>query len=168
MKRCSEAYSQGIAFAVRYWAGIGSTASVEMLPSLAHLSGSCVEFDGGSPANELFWPRRFQGEKISIRRSSTPLDCQGALEQPKPEKVGHLQQRSVDSPNFPGIHHDARRDHAETSTGICLRTPLGTRPTDMKSRLGLSASTSVSSCAMACAQARSYSVPRLQLQPLQQ
>jgi hypothetical protein len=129
MKRCSEAYSQGISFAVRYWAGLEDSASVASFPSLAHFSSSCAEFDGGSPANELFWPRRFQGQKITVRRPSSQPDSQSALKSPSTESIRPAQQSSGELSSPSASPCKAERD-AEASPEVCLRIPAGTKPGD--------------------------------------
>lgn len=129
MKKCSEAYSKGIAFAVRYWARREDPAAVATLPSLAHLSSACSEFDGGSAANELFWPRRFQGQRIALRRPSSPPDSLSALESPSKERTWPNSQSSSQLPGLPGSPQKVAQT-AETSSEVCLRIPLGTRPGD--------------------------------------
>merc|ERR1712048_1206633 len=50
--------------------GEGSRAEVKEFESIAQLSASCGQFDGGSPATELFAPKPFMGELINLRGQS--------------------------------------------------------------------------------------------------
>lgn len=70
MQRTAEAYTEGIAAAVKLWAAGPSSASWAAVPSVHGLEGlreAVDHFDGGSPASESFWPRRLQGQQICLR-----------------------------------------------------------------------------------------------------
>jgi len=69
MEKECEAYAEAIAFAVRSWSGDERTAAyVGEVPTLRDVCSKMDSFDGGSPALELFFPRRFHGQAITIRR----------------------------------------------------------------------------------------------------
>lgn len=71
MQRQSEAYSEGMAPAIRAWAGSQADCErIVSMPSLQHVSHSCSSFDGGSTAVDLFFPRAFQGQLISVQRKN--------------------------------------------------------------------------------------------------
>jgi len=73
MEKECEAYAEAIAFAIRTWCGdTRTTAYVKEVPTLRDVSSQMQPFDGGSPALELFFPRRFHGQPISIRRPVSP------------------------------------------------------------------------------------------------
>jgi len=73
MEKACEAYAEAIAFAIRTWCGDSrTTAYVKEVPTLRDVSSQMQPFDGGSPALELFVPRRFHGQPISIRRPTPP------------------------------------------------------------------------------------------------
>jgi len=71
MEKCRASYCEAISFAINYWADRESVQSeITIVQDLARLGSACDQFDGGDPSAELFWPRRFQGHRIELRRSS--------------------------------------------------------------------------------------------------
>lgn len=67
MEKNAEAYAEAIAFACRFWAGDeGREDVIPVHAGFGELSASLVQWDGGCPANELFFPRRFFGAKLTL------------------------------------------------------------------------------------------------------
>jgi len=67
LKCCAEVYAHAIAFATRFWAGDCETQSlVRTFSTLAELNAACEQWDGGDPSRDLFAPRRFFGQQLSI------------------------------------------------------------------------------------------------------
>jgi len=59
MEKQCEAYSEAVAFAIRFWAGNpGAVTSVEECPSMQHLMAMIAPFEGGDASRELFFARR--------------------------------------------------------------------------------------------------------------
>jgi len=92
MERQSEAYADAIGLACKFWAGRPEAASALVeLPDLSALAASCTQWDGGCPANELFYPRRFQGSKITMGAATTDTEGEQAHQQlAQPQKVKHI------------------------------------------------------------------------------
>merc|ERR1740138_1620110 len=68
MQRHCEEYAKALAFAVAFWAGReGLVEKLQMMPDLEALVASCQQWDGGSPTNELFLPRRIQGPRLALQ-----------------------------------------------------------------------------------------------------
>jgi hypothetical protein len=77
MQRVAEAYAEAVAHAARFWAwasaDVQTPKTVQAPPpprtaaDLADLRAKVHEFDGGSPASESFWPRRLQGQQITLK-----------------------------------------------------------------------------------------------------
>jgi len=74
MQRVAEAYAEAVTHAARFWASSAQTPRTGQAPAplriaadLAELRGAVHEFDGGSPASESFWPRRLQGQQITLK-----------------------------------------------------------------------------------------------------
>jgi len=89
MQRHSEAYAEAVAYAVKHWAGQEGTLEVlRVVPNLASLVLLCGQWDGGSPSNELFYPRPLMGPRLHIKPSlpmqvpQHPLPC--AVRYPQP------------------------------------------------------------------------------------
>lgn len=68
MKLCAENYARAVAFASRVWAGVGNRSEVRILSDQSRLNGACDQMDGGSAGSEGFWPRRFRGQQIALRK----------------------------------------------------------------------------------------------------
>lgn len=68
MQKQGEAYAEAIAFAARVWAGKINRSSLPSVPDLKKLTEVITNFHGGSCANELFFPRRFEGQHIKIQK----------------------------------------------------------------------------------------------------
>lgn len=66
MERHAEAYTEALAFACSFWAGQESEESVVPLEDFDALEAAIEQWDGGSATGELFFPRRFQGPRITI------------------------------------------------------------------------------------------------------
>jgi len=64
-----ENYARGISRAVAHWAGVTDKTEVKMFDGFAQLNGSCDQMDGGCTASTTFWPRRFLGQKLQLRKS---------------------------------------------------------------------------------------------------
>lgn len=87
MERVCDAYAEAIAFAVGAWCGReGSDDAVALqtgtVASLKELNALCDQFHGGSPGSDGFWPRRFQGQQITLaarKRPSVSLQLPGLL-----------------------------------------------------------------------------------------
>lgn len=71
MRACAENYAKGIALAARVWAGAVDPPSIRILSNLNRLNGACDQMDGGSAGSEGFWPRRFRGQQIALRKPVT-------------------------------------------------------------------------------------------------
>jgi len=70
MQRVSEAYAEAVAFAAHFFArGLDAAASVSAVSGIAELESVCDQFHGGNCASDGFWPLRFQGQQICLRRS---------------------------------------------------------------------------------------------------
>merc|ERR1719412_3488239 len=75
MQRVAEAYAEAVAHATRFWASADAQTPRKLqaptLPrtvaDVAELRASIHEFDGGSTATESFWPRRLQGQQITLK-----------------------------------------------------------------------------------------------------
>lgn len=68
MQKQGEAYAEAIAFAVRVWAGKSAWSSVSEVMDVDALRETLEPFDGGSCANQLFDPRRFECQKLKVQR----------------------------------------------------------------------------------------------------
>lgn len=92
MERQSEAYADAIGLACKFWAGRPEAASsLVELPDLSGLAASCTQWDGGCPANELFYPRRFQGSKITMVAPTADAEGEQVHQQlAQPQKVQHI------------------------------------------------------------------------------
>merc|ERR1712151_1127751 len=72
-----EPYSEAVAFAIHYWTSPkGSRAQVKEFENIRQLSASCGQFDGGSPATELFAPKPFMGALVNLSRQSNSAPLQ--------------------------------------------------------------------------------------------
>lgn len=61
MQKQSEAYSQGLAFAIRLWSGEeGLFSQVRIVPDLMALCQACDAFAGSDPTKELWLPKKIQ------------------------------------------------------------------------------------------------------------
>merc|ERR1719277_422547 len=69
MERHAEAYAEALAFACSFWAGKENEDSVLPLQDFDALEASIEQWDGGSATGELFFPRKFQGPRITIEPS---------------------------------------------------------------------------------------------------
>jgi len=79
--------SQAIAFATRFWAGDWETQSlVRTFSTLAELSATCEQWDGGDPSRELFTPKRFFGQQLSILDGG--VDMLGLLAKVQTQNIG--------------------------------------------------------------------------------
>jgi len=74
MQRVAEMYAEAVAYAARFWAStavqtprIKAPAPPRVAADLAELRAIVDEFHGGSPASESFWPRRLQGQQITLK-----------------------------------------------------------------------------------------------------
>jgi len=76
MKRSSDAYQEAIAFALHFWAASPEAGSAAVVQDLAELGAALDQFDGGSPACESFWPRRYRGQRVALRRTLAVADGQ--------------------------------------------------------------------------------------------
>uniref|UniRef100_A0A7S1FIS7 Uncharacterized protein n=1 Tax=Noctiluca scintillans TaxID=2966 RepID=A0A7S1FIS7_NOCSC len=73
MQKQSELYAEAIAFAIRYWSRTpGTEGVVAEVDSLRDICSMIDSFDGGVPATELYFPRRFQGQEMAIQRVHRP------------------------------------------------------------------------------------------------
>lgn len=61
----AEAYADGLASAIRLWAGTESIDCVPEVESYAYLYERCSNFNGGNPARSLYWP-------VRVAREQTP------------------------------------------------------------------------------------------------
>jgi len=67
MEKQGVAYAEQIAFAIRVWNGDPRAKSqIKEFSDMHALAHACDGFDGGSCAIELFFPRKFQGQMITI------------------------------------------------------------------------------------------------------
>lgn len=72
MQRQGEAYAEAVAFAIRAWAGASELPSgVKEVANLNALTAQCEPWEGGSASNELFFPRRIEGQRITLRRRAS-------------------------------------------------------------------------------------------------
>jgi len=75
MQRVAETYAEAVAYAGRFWASaavhgprmLQAPAPPRIAADLAELRTIIDEFHGGSPASESFWPRRLQGQQITLK-----------------------------------------------------------------------------------------------------
>jgi len=70
MERHADAYAEALAFACSFWAGQENEDSVPPLDDFDALEASIEQWDGGSATGELFFPRKFQGPRLTIGPSS--------------------------------------------------------------------------------------------------
>jgi len=63
---CSESYARAVAFAIKHFCGESKPQELQTFDSLQKLCSSCVQFDGGDPARELFTPRKFYGQDLDM------------------------------------------------------------------------------------------------------
>lgn len=74
MQRVAESYAEAIVAAVRLWiAWPDARAEVPAFQGVAALMEVFDQFDGGNPASDSFWPRRWQGQQISLRGSKARM-----------------------------------------------------------------------------------------------
>lgn len=100
MQAESEAYAEAIARACSIWTGLSN--SVQTVPGLEALGSLCEQFDGGNPATDLFFPMRFRGQEILLRRAESKHDTepprhadQNAEQKPLPKERSSLFARAV-------------------------------------------------------------------------
>jgi len=98
LKSCAEGYAHAIAFATRFWAGDAETHSlVRTFSTLGDLNAACEQWDGGDPSRELFVPRRFFGQQLSILDGGVHM--QGLLAKVQTQNIW-LPERTVDTETF--------------------------------------------------------------------
>jgi len=78
MERHAEAYAEAIAFACNFWAGGESESRVLPLDSFEALEESIEQWDGGSATGELFFPRKFQGPRLTVGAGAADAEQQPA------------------------------------------------------------------------------------------
>jgi len=66
MERHAEAYTEAIAFACNLWAGGEGEGKVLPLDDFEALEAAIEQWDGGSATGELFFPRKFQGPRLTV------------------------------------------------------------------------------------------------------
>lgn len=83
-QRHSEAYAEGIAFAIRVWAGADSFGNIPELASYSSLYERSCNFDGGDASKSLYWPMRIAAERTPLieSRQRRGMDFQCALPWP--------------------------------------------------------------------------------------
>lgn len=69
MQKQAVHYVRAIAFAIHRWSNPRNQQAVQQFSCLRDLCLSVQPFDGGSAALELFFPRRFCGQPLSVRQS---------------------------------------------------------------------------------------------------
>jgi len=68
MEQQSDAYSEVVALAVRFWAGHDDAAhKIQEVACLQEVFLACDPFDGGDPGTELFLPKKTAREKAPLR-----------------------------------------------------------------------------------------------------
>jgi len=82
MQRHAEAYAEAVAYACGYWSGTGP-APVETAADVRALSASCQQMDAGSPACDMFLPRRIKGPRLSVRQLPAPEEQESEPLTPK-------------------------------------------------------------------------------------
>jgi hypothetical protein len=124
MQRVSEAYAEAVVCAARFWSdGDQALATVRTVSSLSELHTICDEFDGGNPGSDGFWPRRFQGQRISVREASKlpGLLAPAAAAQTLREAQEQIAEVRIPEGYAPG---DALHAHA-FGGNVQLQVPLG-------------------------------------------
>jgi len=109
MQWSSEAYTEAIAYAARYWSTDETPPLAATVQSMPDLEAAVVHFDGGAAANEPFWPRRFRGQPISLRHRQL-------------HEVADL--APLREQRFPGLLQIRRDENVE------VRLPEGIKPGD--------------------------------------
>lgn len=64
MEKALDAYTEGIAKAVAWWADPKTGPEVNELSDLTALRSLLIHFEAGNPSSESFYPRRFRGQRI--------------------------------------------------------------------------------------------------------
>merc|ERR1719247_2948325 len=87
-QRQAEAYAGGIAVALRYWAGI-YLDDLPVVDSFAALFARCWNFEGGYPAEKLFWPVRVPNEECPELSHSllNTISCDSVCNLPWPLSI---------------------------------------------------------------------------------
>lgn len=89
MEKHAEAYAEAVAFACRYWAGEeGGLESIPVADDIEALTASITQWDGGCPANEMFFPRPYQGCKVTIGKSFQGFDGSPVKQRPRAGPLG--------------------------------------------------------------------------------
>lgn len=71
--KVSETYAKAVAFALKYWSGEETSERVMQFQSIRHLCAAFDQFDGGNPGSDLFYPKKFMGQALSLALPSAQL-----------------------------------------------------------------------------------------------
>jgi len=117
LERQCEAYAEGIAAAVRYWAGSKQQPHVEEANGLQQLIMMCDPFDGGNTSTDLFCPRRLNDHL------GQTLSASGHV----PEASAQLSSRSEVNLNQMGVAQALQAPKAETSAPDAAESVQGVK-----------------------------------------
>jgi len=124
MQRTSEAYAEAVVFAADYWSlNDEAQPKVKTVSSLLELGTLCDEFDGGNTGSDGYWPRRFQGQQIRVRKAAKLPGLLAPASAAQRPQEGQQQIAEVRIPEgfAPG---DALRAHA-FGGDVQVQVPLG-------------------------------------------
>jgi len=75
----AESYAEGLATAVRVWAGLDDSQEIPEVSSYVEFWGRCNNFEGGNPSEKLYWPLRLPSQKMPrmprLRKHSEAAYC---------------------------------------------------------------------------------------------
>jgi hypothetical protein len=124
MQRTSEAYAEAVVFAADYWSlGDEARPKIKTVASLLELGKFCDEFDGGNTGSDGYWPRRFQGQQIRLRKATKlpGLLAPASAAQNPQERQQQIAEVRIPEGVAPG---DALRAHA-FGCDVQVQVPLG-------------------------------------------
>lgn len=129
MQAHAEAYAEAVAYAIKYWSGIESTLEqLRVVPNIASLSLLCGQWDGGSPTNELFFPRPLVGPRLHIKASyGSPVATHSSSQvasPPAPMAIPLLQTRA----SSVGARSDSARRSPSPSRSDYSASPVAVVP----------------------------------------
>jgi len=141
MQQVAEAYAEGVAHAARFWSSndlqsprmLQAPAPPRIAADVAELRASINEFDGGNPATESFWPRRLQGQQITLRGNKPRMP--GLLpQQPQPQQPQQATQQQLlqTTPRAWQLQHQQKQQeqqqHHPQKDVMHVRVPDGVLP----------------------------------------
>jgi len=138
MQRVAEAYAEAVAHATRFWASADAQTPRKLqaptLPrtvaDVAELRANVHEFDGGSTATESFWPRRLQGQQITLRGNKPRMPgllAQQAPQQPLLQTTPRAQQPQQPQQQQQQQQQQRQQQHPQKDV-MHVRVPDGVPP----------------------------------------